>query len=249
MHIELQRVLKTYGKTRALDAADLNVPPSSIVAVLGENGAGKSTLLRLLAGVSAPEGGSVRLDGHVLHRERLDLRARMLFTPDTPLLFAEQTVARNIAMYRGIYKIPLDRDEERLREWLRLTGVAEMMEKRVHTLSRGQVWKTALACVAAVMPELWLVDEPFASGMDALGLSAFRRLARHLVEMGGSVIYTTQMVELAAGLADHICVLKQGEVVLWEPVAKVKELLAAGEDGPAQVLRGLKERGPDPVHP
>lgn len=248
MHIELRGVSKTFGKTRALDAVDLNVPPSSIVAVLGENGAGKSTLLRLLAGVSAPEGGSVWLDGHVLHRERLELRARMLFTPDTPLLFADQTVARNVAMYRGIYQVPLHRDEERLREWLHHTGAAEMMGKRVYALSRGQVWKTALACVAAVMPELWLVDEPFASGMDALGLSAFRRLARHVVEMGGSVIYTTQMVELAAGLADYICVLKQGKVVLWEPVARVRELLAAGEDGPAQVLRGLKEGGPDSVN-
>jgi ABC-type multidrug transport system ATPase subunit len=104
-------------------------------------------------------------------------------------------------------------------------------------LSRGQIWKTALACVAAVEPELWLVDEPFASGMDAVGMAAFRRQARARAEAGGTVIYTTQMVELAADFADRVCVLREGRVVLWDTSAVVRTLLAspAGAEG---VLKG-----------
>ncbi len=247
MHIELSTVTKHFGDTAALDAVDLNVPPSSIIAVLGENGAGKSTLLRLLAGVCVPDAGLIRYDGHSFNRERLDLRKRMLFTPDTPLVFPDHSVARNISLFCGIYGVTLADREPEMRRWLMETGAAALMRKPAGHLSRGQVWKAALACVAAVQPELWLVDEPFASGMDALGMGAYRRLARHLAEQGGSVIYTTQMVELAAGFADHVCVLRNGAVVLWETAEKVREILAAGEEGAENVLRGLSQAGPVPA--
>ena len=244
MHIELNGVTKQFGRIRALDGVSLNVPPSSIIAVLGENGAGKSTLLRLLAGINVPDRGEIRFDSQPFNREKLDLRKRLLYMPDVPLLFPDQTVARNAAMFAGIYDVDLTKREEDLRHWLVETGAATLMQRKPGALSRGQIWKVAMACAAAVKPELWLVDEPFASGMDALGMGAFRRLARHLAEQGSTVIYTTQMVELAADFSDHVCVLRQGAVVLWENSARVKQRVTESPEGAENVLRGLRSSAP-----
>lgn len=241
MHIELQNVSKTFGRTTALKQFDLNIPPSSIIAVLGENGAGKSTLLRLLAGVCAPDNGLVRYDGAVFNRENMALRRRLHFTPDVPLVFPDQTVARNIATFAALYEKPISGREDALGAWLEDIGAAALMKRTVGMLSRGQIWKTGMACVAAVEPELWLVDEPFASGMDALGLGAFRRLARHLADQGGTVIYTTQMVEMAAEFSDHVCVIRDGALAMWESSAALRDQIANDPDGEENILRGLRK--------
>jgi ABC-2 type transport system ATP-binding protein len=238
MHIELQNVSKTFGRTRALTDFHLNVPPSSIIALLGENGAGKSTLLRILAGLCVPDTGVVRYDGKTFDRENIALRKRLHFTPDMPLLFPDQTVARNIATFAALYDKPTVGREEFLAQWLEETGSAALMRRTVARLSRGQIWKAGLGCVAAIEPELWLVDEPFASGMDALGMGAFRRLAKHLADQGGTIIYTTQMVAMAAEFSDHVCVIREGGLVLWESSAETRRRIADDPNGAENILRG-----------
>jgi ABC-type multidrug transport system ATPase subunit len=239
MRVELQEVTKRFGGTLALDGVNLDVPAGSIVAVLGENGAGKSTLLRLLGAVCVADEGRILLDGAPFDRENLALRHRLMTIPDTPFLFFDRSVARSIAMHAHLYGRSLDGRAESLAALMDDMGIGALALRSAGRLSRGQIWKTALACVAAVEPELWLVDEPFASGMDALGMAAFRRLARARAAAGGTVIYTTQMVELAVDFADRVCVLREGRIVLWEASAGVRAILEspAGAEG---VLKGTR---------
>jgi ABC-type multidrug transport system ATPase subunit len=80
-------------------------------------------------------------------------------------------------------------------------------------LSRGQRYKAALAAALVVNPELWLLDEPFASGMDPQGLQTFKTRAQATVAKGHTVIFTTQIPEVVEPFADQVCVLKAGEAV------------------------------------
>lgn len=240
MHIELSDLSKRFGSTVALDHASLSVPPSSIISVIGENGAGKSTLLALLAGVLAPDQGLIRFDGHVFSREILEQRKRLLFTPDIPVMFMNRTVASNIATLAALYDARVEEHEAELTALLDETGIAALLKRSAGSLSRGQLWKAFMACVCVIQPELWLVDEPFASGMDAIGMGVFRRLVRKMADAGATIIYTTQMVDLAAEFSDHVCVLRHGRVALWEKSERVREMIAAGPEGQENVLRGLR---------
>lgn len=240
MHIELNDLSKRFGNTNALDHVNLNVPPSSIIAVLGENGAGKSTLLSLLAGVLAPDQGLIRFDGETFSRENLELRKRLLFTPDVPVMFMDRSIAANIATFAALHGTRVEDHEAELIHLMEETGIAALLKRSAGSLSRGQLWKAFMACAATVQPELWLVDEPFASGMDVIGMGVFRRLARKLADAGGTIFYTTQMVDLAADFSDHVCVLRQGRIVLWETSAKVQEMIRATPEGQENVLRGLR---------
>ena len=238
MHIEIQGLRKTFGRTRALWDFELRVPPSSVVALVGENGAGKSTLLRILAGISVPDEGLVTYDSVIFDREQMELRKRLHFIPDMPLLFLEQTVTRNISTFTALYGKTLDGREEEFTEWLRQTGGAPLMKQIAGRLSRGQIWKVGLACVAAIEPELLLADEPFASGMDELGLGAFRRLARSLVDGGSTVIYTTQMIRMAVDFSDYVCVIRDGRKAMLTESAKLRDYLASVPEGAEHILRG-----------
>lgn len=239
MHISIQGVAKTFRRVKALDGFDLDVPPSSIVALVGENGAGKSTLLRILAGISVPDEGMVLYDSVIFDRENMDLRKRLHFVPDMPLLFHDQTVARNIANFTKLYGKTLEGCEEEFGARLEDIGCTSLVKREAGKLSRGQMWKTGLACVAAIEPELWLADEPFASGMDEIGMGAYRRLARHLVGKGSTVIYTTQMISMAVNFSDYTCVIRNGKPLLFAESRRLRSYLETDPEGAEKILRGV----------
>lgn len=210
MKIELWNVTKRYGRIRALDNVTLELEPGSIIAVLGPNGAGKTTLLRCLAGIVVPDTGTVYYDGQRFSRDDLTLRKRIFFLPDFPFLFWGESVLRNIGIIMRIYGADGPGAEDRVFNLLRDFELLPLANTPVEYLSRGQLYKTALVALIATDPEVWILDEPMASGMDPLGQSQFKRLAREAANRGRTVIYSTQVLEVAERFSDRICVLHKG---------------------------------------
>ncbi|MCU0795699.1 MAG: ABC transporter ATP-binding protein [Akkermansiaceae bacterium] len=195
---------------------NLSFEPGEIVAVLGVNGAGKTTLLGCLAGILGWDRGEVRIAGERLNRDRLDQRQKLMLLPGDGFHFGGADTIRNAAIFselwRGIDAMPpLD-----LEEWLERLGLLEIALHPVETLSRGQRYKAVLLAMHCADPEIWLIDEPFAAGMDARGMDAFRKLARAAAGRGRCIVYTTQFPELAARFADRIVVIGQGGVCMNE---------------------------------
>ncbi len=180
MHISVAGLTKTYGRHRALDGISMEIEPGQIVAILGPNGAGKTTLLRVLATIAAPSAGEVRLDGELLRRDRIDLRRRLFFLPDTPYVLYG-TAIRHIGMVLRLYEADRPAIEERVLELLREFDLLPLADVRLGGLSRGELYKAALVALIAADPEVWLFDEPFASGMDPRGIAALRNQAKAAV--------------------------------------------------------------------
>ncbi len=236
MKVELAGISKVYGRKRALDLVHLEVPAGRIVAVVGLNGAGKSTLLHCLAGLLSLNEGAIFYDDAPFTRERVDLRRRFGFLPDFPVFFQTMTLLEHIAMALRLYEKDGAGAEDRVLELLRGFDLMPMANTPVAALSRGQAYKVALTALIAAQPELWLLDEPMASGMDALGLREFRERARAAANAGATVIYTTQILEVAAQFSDEVIVLHQGRVHARGPAAS---LHADGEL--ESVLAALRE--------
>ena len=170
MRIEFRSLLKSYGAVRALDHVSLEIEPGQIVSLLGPNGAGKTTLLRCVAGIASPDKGGVYLDEQEFRRDRLDLRRRMHLLPDFPLHFWEQSVLRNIAIVLRVFEADGPGVEQRVLELLREFDLLPLALRPVGSLSRGQAYKAALVAMLAADREVWLLDEPFSSGMDPHGI-------------------------------------------------------------------------------
>ena len=223
MHIRIGSLSKRYGKIDVLDGVTLDIAEGKIVALLGPNGAGKTTLLRCLAGIVVPEKGEILYDGEVFKRDRLDLRTQLFFLPDFPLAFPDMNVLRHISMCLRLYATPHDSRSERVVELLEKFDLLPFAEARLGTLSRGQIYKAALCGLLAVDPPLWILDEPFASGMDPTGIFQFREEARRAAGSGHTVVYSTQILEIAEKFADLICIVDHGRILYMESPARLRE--------------------------
>ena len=239
MKIELRAVSKSYGKARALDRASLEIGPGQIVAILGANGAGKTTLLRCLAGIAAPDGGAIVYDDEPYERDNLKLRRELFFLPDFPVVFYEMSILRHIGMALRVYEKDDPGVERRVLQLLKDFDLFTIAENPLNTLSRGQVYKAGLVAMAAVDPSIWMLDEPFASGMDPHGINMFRRLAREAASQGRTIIYSTQILDVVEKFSDRVCILHKGEVRAFD---SVKLLESSGQGGGLEeVFQQLRE--------
>lgn len=241
MKIELRAVSKSYGKARALDRASLEIGSGQIVAILGANGAGKTTLLRCLAGIAAPDAGDLLYNDEPFERDKLDLRRQLFFLPDFPVVFYEMSVIRHIGMVLRVYEKDGAGIESQVLQLLKDFDLFTVAENPLNTLSRGQVYKAALVALIAVNPEVWLLDEPFASGMDPHGINMLKRYARDAVTQGRTVIYSTQILEIVEKFSGKVCILHQGEVRAFDSVTLLEN---AGQGGGLEdIFRQLREEG------
>jgi ABC-2 type transport system ATP-binding protein len=222
MHLELSQVSKTYGKTRALDSVSMELQPGQVIALLGSNGAGKSTLLRLLSGLVKPDRGEIRYDGQEFDINDLALRRRLFFLPDFPPVFVGESVLSNLGLLLRLYQADGGDAPDRLVQRMQALDLLELAEKPIEQLSRGQSYKAVLAALLTIDPELWLLDEPLASGMDPQGLAVLRSEVRAAAARGRTIVFSTQILEAAERLADTVCVLHRGQIRLFEPIASLR---------------------------
>jgi ABC-type multidrug transport system ATPase subunit len=216
MQVTVERLSQQFGNIKVLEDVSCSFPEGQITVLLGANGAGKTTLLRCLAGVSHGDKGAVLIDHARLETGRLDLRRRIAFLPDVPPTLPEADVLMHVAMYLRIWQADRPGIESQVAQWMEELQMSEHATRNCSALSRGQHYKASLLALLAVNPELWLLDEPFASGMDAQGISVFRREAQLAAKSGRTVIYSTQLVEQAANFSDRVAIVRHGGLQLYD---------------------------------
>jgi ABC-type multidrug transport system ATPase subunit len=241
MKIELRAVTKSYGRARALDRASLEIGGGQIVAILGANGAGKTTLLRCLAGIAAPDSGEIICDDEAFERDKMELRRQIFFLPDLPVVFYEMSVVRHIGMVLRVYEMEEPGIEAKVLQLLKEFDLFTIAENPLNALSRGQVYKAALVALIAVNPQVWLLDEPFASGMDPHGINMLKRYAREAITRGRTVIYSTQILEVVEKFSDRVCILHQGEVRAFDSVTLLENSQRGG--GLEEIFQQFREEG------
>lgn len=241
MKIELRGVLKSYRAVRALDHVSMEIEPGQILTLLGSNGAGKTTLLRCLAGIAAPDKGNIYFDEEEYQRDRLDLRRRIYFMPDFPFLFWEHSIVRNIAIILRLYDADGDGAENRVLELLRDFDLLPLALRPAFSLSRGQLYKTGLVAMLAADRDVWLLDEPFASGMDPQGIDAFKRHARNAVSRGRTILYSTQILDVAERFSGRICLIHKGEIRAFDTMENLRSQAKDKDNVLEEMFRQLRE--------
>ena len=241
MKIETRGLVKRFGSLRALDRVSLEIEPGQIISLLGPNGAGKSTLLRCLAGIIGPDEGQVYFDDRPFRRDQMDIRRRFYFLPDFPLLFSNQSVLRNVGIFIRFFEAEKEGIENRVIELLRDFDLLPLAEAPLFTLSRGQLYKAALVALMAADPEVWFLGEPFASGMDPHGINAFKRRALAAVRRGRTILYSTQLLDLAERFSDRVCVIHQGEVRAFDTLDRLRDQAQDKSNVLEPIFQSLRE--------
>lgn len=241
MNIVINSLTKKYKSIYALDRVSLDIPAGQIIALLGPNGAGKTTLLRCLSGIVAQDAGHVTYDGERFHRGRIDLRRRFSFIPDFPLLFPRLSVARQIGAVVRLYQADSNGFASQAVRHLAEFDILTNIDAPIVQLSRGQMYKVALTALFTVNPELWLLDEPFASGMDPHGITYFKKQARLAASEGHTIIYSTQILDIAENFADRICLMDHGKIRLFDSVANLRQQTNTQDNVLEEIFQKLRE--------
>jgi sulfate transport system ATP-binding protein len=220
MAIETLNVSKRFGDFAALDDVSLAVPEGSLTAILGPSGSGKSTLLRVIAGLEAPDSGSVIIDGE--DRTSAPPQKRdvgFCFQHYAP--FKHMRVRDNIAFGLTVRKKPKAQVRERVDELLALVRLEGFADRYPSQLSGGQRQRMALARALAIEPTVLLLDEPFGA-LDARVRAELRAWLRRLHEdVEVTTLFVTHDQEEAMDLADQVVVFNEGHI---EQVAAPLEL-------------------------
>jgi sulfate/thiosulfate transport system ATP-binding protein len=209
--IAITDVTKRFGDFRALDGVSIRVEDGSLTALLGPSGSGKSTLLRVIAGLEAPDAGTVEIAGRDATAVPPQKRG-IGFVFQHYAAFKHMTVRENVAFGLRVRKRPKAEIAAKVDELLRIVGLDGYQSRYPAQLSGGQRQRMALARALAVEPEVLLLDEPFGA-LDANVRAELREWLRRLHdEVHVTTMLVTHDQEEAMGVADRIVVLNQGRV-------------------------------------
>jgi sulfate transport system ATP-binding protein len=211
MSITIANLTKRFGRRLALDAVDLEVREGELLALLGPSGSGKTTLLRIIAGLEAPDQGSVHYHAEdVTHHSPRERNIGFVFQHYA--LFRHLSVFENVAFGLRVRKVSDARVRERVGELLHLVRLDGFERRLPAELSGGQRQRIALARALAAAPRVLLLDEPFGA-LDANVRQELRQWLRRLHdELHVTSILVTHDQEEAFAVADRVAVLRQGRI-------------------------------------
>lgn len=208
--IEVRRLTKRFGLKTVLKDLDFHVQAGEFVALLGPNGAGKTTFLRILASLSRPAMGEIRIAGFRLPQQATAIRHILGVVSHQPLLYGDLTAEENLHFYGKMYGIGLP--EKRIREVLDLVGLSLRSHDLVRTFSRGMQQRLAIGRAVLHDPEVMLLDEPH-TGLDQDASIMLDGVLREVAARGRTVVMTSHDLARAADLASRFDVISRGKIV------------------------------------
>jgi heme ABC exporter ATP-binding subunit CcmA len=207
--IAVRGLAKSFGTHAALRGIDLDVAEGECLALVGPNGAGKTTLLRILATLSKPSAGSVRIAGVDLADGARDVRRQVGFLSHQPLLYEDLSGEENLHFYGRMYDVT--GLEARITDMFEQVGLSASRHDPVRTYSRGMKQRLAIARAFLHDPPVLLFDEPY-TGLDRQA-AAMLDTVLHQVGMGSrTAIVTTHNLERGLSVSDRAVLLVRGQI-------------------------------------
>ncbi|MBM3335286.1 ABC transporter ATP-binding protein [Candidatus Sumerlaeota bacterium] len=204
---------KKYPGAHALKGVSLEVRKGEVFCVIGPNAAGKTTLLYLLGGVIFPSAGHVTVFGLDRWKDNFEIRKRSAVLPAEPVFGASPCPYEYLRFLAQIYELPRDILKDKVRQLAREMNLLPHITKEWSRLSLGFRKKTGLiGCFLPDVP-LRILDEPFAGGIDPLGMEVLFAWMGEAREKGETIVFSTQVLDQAEHVADRIALIHEGAII------------------------------------
>jgi len=218
--LTINNLQKSFGQHEVLKGVELKIEKGEILGFVGGNGAGKTTTLNCITGLIEEDCGKVMIN-NVPKSQSIEYKRQFYFIPDTIHVFP------NIAAYDWIHfvlKLYEKTDDAKLQSFINIFGMEKNIYKPMGTYSYGMLHKVALITAFTISPPILIMDEPL-NGLDPLAVIAFKNCMQEYVALGGTVFFSTHLLDVAEKICQSISFLKDGKIVLHE---RVENLLIEG---------------------
>lgn len=214
MVLTVQDIGKCFGQQMVLQGVALSVAERQTLSVLGRSGCGKTTLLKIIAGLIAPDSGTVRLHGAEITQKPTEQR-NVVYLYQEPLLFPHLTVFENIAFGLRLRRLPNNDLTHRTTRMLEHLELEAHTKKFPHQLSGGQKQRVAFGRAIIIAPDVLLLDEPFSS-LDPETRASMQHLFKQLAqEYGIASLFVTHDLKEAILMGDSIGYMEAGKLTTF----------------------------------
>ncbi|KQL35451.1 MULTISPECIES: ABC transporter ATP-binding protein [Bacillaceae] len=211
--LTIRNLKKKYGQQEVLKGVELQVGKGEVLGFVGANGAGKTTTLHCITGLEEQDDGEVVIN-NVPKSHEITYKKQFYFIPDTIHVF------KNISAYDWIHfvlKLYEKVDEEKLDYFIKAFEMEKSINKPMGTYSYGMLHKMALITAFTISPPIIIMDEPL-NGLDPFAVLVFKNCMKDYVDNGGTVFFSTHLLDIAEKICESIAILKDGKIVLHKSV-------------------------------
>lgn len=222
--LQVSRLVKCFGATRAVDGVSFEVRPGEIYGLLGPNGAGKTTTISMICGLLKADSGEVIIDGTGFWTDPSRARRLMGVVPQEIALYEELSGRENLEFWGRLAGLAAKEAKQRAAELLEALALADRAHDALKKYSGGMKRRINLGCALLHRPRLLLLDEPTV-GIDPQARLKLLEFIRDLAASGTAILYTTHYLEEAETLCQRIGIIDQGRLLAEGTLAELQQRL------------------------
>lgn len=219
--VEIKGLCKSYDNKRVVDNLDLTINDGEIYGFIGHNGAGKTTTIKCLIGILSFDKGEILIDGLSIKDKPIECKRKIAYIPDNPDLYNYMSGVDYLNFIGDVFNVT---NEERIKRIDKYAGIFELTDSLANPISSySHGMRQKLAIIAAWLhePDLIVMDEPFV-GLDPKASHDLKMMMREFCDNGGSIFFSTHVLEVAEKLCDKVAIIKQGQLIKSGTMEEVK---------------------------
>ncbi len=215
--LRIEGLTKIYGDKKAVNDLSLHINPGEIYGFIGRNGAGKTTTIKACCGILRPDLGEIYVDGISIKDNPIECKKRMAYIPDNPDLYEYMTGIKYLNFVADIFEVGRAEREELSARYADGLGLTDDLAQPISSYSHGMRQKLAIISALIHSPKLIIMDEPFV-GLDPKASHVLKTLMREICDGGGSIFFSTHVLEVAEKLCDKVAIIKDGKLIISGPM-------------------------------
>ncbi len=225
--IEIENLSKDYGPRRAIDNLSFQIDKGEVVGFLGPNGAGKSTTMNILACILPASSGTVRICGHDVFENSLEVRRRIGYLPENPPLYQDMTVVDYLKFTALLRQVPSRGVSAAVDRVLEACSLEDVSGRIIGRLSKGFQQRVGLAQAMIHNPDILILDEPTV-GLDPIQIIEIRKLIQKLAE-AHTIILSSHILPEITQICRRVIILNEGKIAAVDSLEGLTASLRKGE--------------------
>ena len=204
-----------------MDNLDLTINDGEIYGFIGYNGAGKTTTIKCLIGILSFEKGEILIDGLSIRDKPIECKRKIAYIPDNPDLYNYMSGIDYLNFIGDVFNVANEERVKRIDKYAGIFELTDSLANPISSYSHGMRQKLAIIAAWLHEPDLIVMDEPFV-GLDPKASHDLKMMMRQFCDRGGSIFFSTHVLEVAEKLCDKVAIIKQGQLIKSGTMEEVK---------------------------
>lgn len=219
--LEIKNLSKSFGSKKAVDNLSLTIADGEIYGFIGHNGAGKTTTIKACTGIMPYDSGEIYVNGVSIKENPILCKSQIAYIPDNPDLYEFMSGNQYLNFIADIFGVSTADRKSRISALAEVFELTGDLDKSIASYSHGMKQKLAIIGAWVHEPKLIIMDEPFV-GLDPKASHSLKLMMREFCNKGGSIFFSTHVLEVAEKLCDKVAIIKNGQLIAHGTMKEVK---------------------------